>query len=113
MAAATSGHIEAVREAIALDPDVQAVTATQETLMHAAARASVGSTTPEEICKVIQFLADRGVALDVADANGVTPLMIVGEVPLNDPVALLTKLIRASGAAPREPKASAKTDEAQ
>jgi ankyrin repeat protein len=113
MAAAASGHVEAVQYAISFDPGLKAVTADKESVMHAAMRSSVATSTGPEICKVVQFLADRGADLDLPDANGITPLMIAREVPLNEPADLLVKLIRASGAEPRESKPGAKADDAQ
>ena len=58
------------------------------------------TSTQAEICKVVQFLADKGADLDPIDANGRTPLIIADIIPIDHAVELLTKLIRATGAEP-------------
>ena len=113
IAAAAWGHVEAVQYAISLDPDLKAVTAKKESVTHAVMRSSAATLTEPEICKVVQFLADRGAELDAPDANGTTPLMLAREVPLNQPADLLLKLIRAGGAEPRQSKQGAKADDAR
>jgi ankyrin repeat protein len=100
MAAANSGHVEAVTYAYELNPDIKALTNTKSTVMHAAVTGSLGLSTQPEICKVVQFLADKGADLDPIDANGRTPIIIADIIPIDNAVDLLTKLIRATGAEP-------------
>jgi hypothetical protein len=90
-----------VRYAFELDPDVRAVNKKKQTAMHAAVDDTLQRSTQPEICKVIQFLADKGAELDPADEVGSTPLMIADGPPIDTAVELLTKLITATGAKPR------------
>jgi ankyrin repeat protein len=101
MAAANSGHLDAVEYAWELDPGaVKAVTDTKAAVMHAAVTGSMQLSTQPEICKVVQFLADKGADLDPVDANGRTPIIIADVLPIDMAVELLTKLIKATGAEP-------------
>jgi hypothetical protein len=59
--------------------------------------------TQAEVCEVIQFLADKGAALDELDASGRTALSIADGPPIDKAVALLTALIVKSGKAPKIP----------
>jgi cytohesin len=103
MAAAGSGHVEAVQYAYELDPDVKAVTTTNATVMHASVFGSMLNSTQPEVCKVIQFLADKGAPLDERDARGRTPIDVADLLPIDKAVDLLTELIKKSGAAPKTP----------
>ncbi|HVW87770.1 MAG TPA: ankyrin repeat domain-containing protein, partial [Bryobacteraceae bacterium] len=101
MAAANSGHVDVVQYAYELDPDsIKAVTETKGAVMHAAVTGSMQVSTQPEICKVVQFLADKGAELDPVDVNGRTPIIIADVLPIDMAVDLLTKLIRATGAEP-------------
>ena len=101
MAAANGGHLDTVEYAYSLDPEaIKAETDTKSAVMHASVNGSMQVSTQPEICKVVQFLADKGAALDPVDANGRTPIIIADVLPIDDAVALLTKLIKASGAEP-------------
>jgi ankyrin repeat protein len=101
MAAANSGHIDVVQYAWELDPDaVKAQTDTKSAVMHAAVTGSMQTSTQPEICKVVQFLADKGAELDPVDVNGRTPIIIADVLPIDMAVDLLTKLITATGAKP-------------
>jgi hypothetical protein len=71
--------------------------------MHAAVTGSMQSSTQPEICKVIQFLADKGADLDAVDARGRTPMTTANFLPIDTAVTLLGKLIEASGATPKQP----------
>ena len=102
MAAASSGHIESVKYAYELAPDIQAVTDRKSTVMHAAVTGSMQTSTQPEICKVIQFLADKGADLDEVDARGRTPITTANVLPIDQAVELLDKLILASGKTPRQ-----------
>jgi ankyrin repeat protein len=101
MASAGSGHVEVVKYAFELDPEIKAITTAKTTAMHAAVTGSLQTSTQPEICKVVQFLADNGAELDPLDQNGRTPLMIADIIPIDNAVELLGKLIRATGAEPR------------
>jgi ankyrin repeat protein len=103
MSAASSGHIETVRYAYELDPDVKAVTDTGRTVMHASVFGSMLISTQPEVCKVVQFLADKGADLDPSDSTGRTPIMIADLLPIDKAVDLLTKLIKESGNVPKVP----------
>jgi ankyrin repeat protein len=102
MSAAGSGHIETVRYAYGLDSDVKAVTDTGRTVMHASVLGSMLTSTQPEVCKVVQFLADKGADLDPSDSTGRTPIMIADLLPIDKAVDLLTKLIKDSGKLPKQ-----------
>jgi ankyrin repeat protein len=102
MAASTSGHIETVKYAFELDPDVKAVTDAGRTVMHASVLGSMTTSTQPEICKVVQFLADQGAELDPSDSSGRTPIMLADLLPIDKAVDLLTKLIKESGKVPKQ-----------
>ena len=71
--------------------------------MHAAVTGTWRNSTQPEICKVIQFLADKGAPLDEKDARGRTPIDIADILPIDKVVDLLTELIMKSGATPKTP----------
>ncbi len=73
------------------------MTGRKQTVMHAAVIDSMQRSTQPEICKVIQFLADKGADLDPVDADGRTPIKIADVLPIDTAVELLTKLIIATG----------------
>jgi ankyrin repeat protein len=100
MQAAGSANVEVVKLAYELDPDVKAVTESRATVMHAAVT-GVGAADQKEICKVIQFLADKGAPLDERNDRGRTPIDIADVLPLDQAVDLLTELIIKSGAKPK------------
>lgn len=102
MAAASSGHVEVVKYAYELAPDIHAVTDRKSTVMHAAVTGSMLSSTQPEICKVIQFLADKGADLDAVDGRGRTPITTANQLPIDDAVTLLAKLIEAGGHTPKQ-----------
>jgi len=101
IAAAGSGHLEPVQYAYELDPEIKAVTDTRSTVIHAAVTFTMTNSTQPEICRVIQFLADKGAALDEKDARGRTPIEIADRLPIDKAVDLLTELIVKSGATPK------------
>jgi uncharacterized protein len=102
MAAASSGHVEVVKYAYELSPDINAVTERKSTVMHAAVTGSMQSSTQPEICKVIQFLADKGAELDALDGRGRTPITTANVLPIDTAVTLLAKLIEATGKTPKQ-----------
>jgi ankyrin repeat protein len=101
MAAAGSGHVEVVKYAYELSPDIKAVTDTKRTVMHASVLGSMQNSTQPEICKVVQFLADKGAELDPVDSTGRTPIILADILPIDKAVELLTKLIVQTGATPK------------
>src|SRR5436853_141445 len=103
MAAVGSGHVEVVKYVYELDQDVKALTTTGGTLMHASVSGTMANSTQPEICKVIQFIADKGAPLDEKDARGRTPIDVADTLPIDKAVDLLTDLIRKSGATPKTP----------
>ena len=101
MAAAGSGHVEVVRYAYELDPDIKAMNDRKATVMHSSVQGSMQNSTQAEVCKVVQFLAEKGAELDPADVGGRTPIMIADQLPIDKAVELLTQLIKQSGATPK------------
>src|SRR5262249_38696171 len=78
-------NIEVVKLAYELDPDVKAGTESRATVMHAAVT-GVGGADQKEICKVIQFLAEKGTPLDERNDRGRTPIDIADVLPLDQAV---------------------------
>ena len=62
--------------------------------MHAALTGTIQSSTPEDICAVITFLASKGADLSAADATGKKPIALAG--PVDGAADLLTKLTNAT-----------------
>ncbi len=103
IAAVGSGHLDAVQYAYELDSDVKATAGSKSTLMHFAVTGTMQNSTQPEICKVIQFLADKGAPLDELDGRGRTPIDLADILPIDKAVDLLTDLIKKSGATPKKP----------
>jgi len=102
MAAAASAHLAPVEYAYQLDPDITAVTTTRKsTVMHAAVSVNLQKSTQAEVCKIVQFLADKGADPDALDANGRTPIAIGNVIPIDNAVTLLNQIILASGKTPK------------
>jgi len=101
MSAAGSGHVDVVKYAYELDPDVKGVTENGTTAVHAAVTGTGQISTQPEIAKVVQFLADKGAELDLKNSRGLTPIAIADFLPLDTVVELLTKLIVQSGHTPQ------------
>lgn len=103
MQAASSTNVEVVKYIFALDSDVNAITESKGTVMHAAVT-GVGLTADQkEICKVIRFLAEKSTPLDERNSVGRTPIDVADVLPLDQAVDLLTELIIKSGAKPKTP----------
>ncbi|SPE39231.1 Ankyrin [Candidatus Sulfopaludibacter sp. SbA3] len=101
MAAAGSGHVEAVKYAYELDPNTAALNDQKATVMHAAVTGT-GSVPQPELCKVVEFLASKGAPLNEKDARGRTPFDICDPLPLDQVQDVLTRLIvQAGGVAPK------------
>ena len=95
--------MELVKYAFDLDSDVKAVTGKGLTVIHACVT-GVGPTMDQgEICKVIQFLADKGAPLDERNSAGRTPIDVADFLPIDKAVELLTELITKSGSKPKTP----------
>jgi hypothetical protein len=78
-------------------------TDTGSTLIHASVSGTMANSTQTEICKVIQFIADKGAPLDEKDARGRTAIDVADVLPIDKAVELLTQLIIKSGAKPKSP----------
>lgn len=96
------GKLDTVKYVFELDPHLHVVDVQGQTPMHAAISAAV-PRTQAEVCEVIQFLADKGAALDELDAAGRTALSIADGPPIDKAVELLTTLIIKSGTTPKIP----------
>jgi uncharacterized protein len=101
MAAASGSRLKGFKYAYELDPNVDAVTTTGNTIIHVAVGQN-GRTQPE-VCEVIQFLADHGAKLDEMNGAGRTPIAVADGLPVDMAVDLLTKLITERGGTPKIP----------
>ena len=104
MAAAGSGHLDAVRYAWELDPHADAVTTSGDTVVHAAVSPGGGKPDETEMCKVIDFLAEKGAPLDTKDARGRTPINVADGPPFDKVVAEITRLVIKAGGVPTRSK---------
>jgi len=104
MAAAGSGHLEAVQYAYQLDPHADAVTSTGATVVHAAVLPSGGPANEAEICRIVDFLAEKGAPLDSKDARGRTPINLADGPPFDKVVAEITRLVIKAGGVPTKSK---------
>ena len=102
MSAAGSGHLSVVKYAYELSPEIDAVTDRKSTVMHSAVTGSLQNSTQAEVCKVVQFLADKGAELDALDGRGRTPITIANVLPIDNAVDLLASLIEAQGKTPKQ-----------
>jgi uncharacterized protein len=104
MAAASSGHVESVKYAFELDPDIKAVsTRRKSTALHYALTGTSGKATQDQICEVVQFLADNGADLDATDGRGQTAIAIGNVIPIDKATFLIGRLIEAKGGTPKVP----------
>ena len=101
MAAASGARLKTFTYAFEIDPNVDVVTTTGNTIMHVAV--GLNGRTQPEVCEVIQFLADHGAKLDELNGAGRTPIAIADNLPVDLAVDLLTKLITARGEKPKIP----------
>jgi ankyrin repeat protein len=99
MLAAVGGKLHTVKYAYELDPRVDLLTANKATVMHSAV--ALGTRTQPEVVEIIQFLADKGAAIDEMDAGGQTPLSLADYLPVDLAVDLLTKMITERGGKPK------------
>jgi ankyrin repeat protein len=101
MVAAAGSRLKTFTYAFEIDPHVDVVTATGNTPMHVAV--GMNGRSQPEVCEVIQFLADKGAALDELNGAGRTPIAIADGLPVDLAVDLLTKLITERGGTPKIP----------
>jgi uncharacterized protein len=101
MAAASGARLSTFKYAYEIDPHVDTLTATGNTVMHVAV--GLGGRTQPEVCEVIQFLADHGARLDELNGAGRTPIAVADNLPVDLAVDLLTKLLAARGEKPKIP----------
>jgi uncharacterized protein len=101
MAAASGARLETFKYAYEIDPHVDVVTTTGNTVMHVAV--GLGGRTQPEVCEVIQFLADHGAKLDEMNGAGRTPIAVADNLPVDLAVDLLTKLLADRGEKPKIP----------
>ncbi len=101
MAAASGARLDTFTYAYEIDPHVDVVTTTGNTLMHVAV--GLGGRTQPEVCEVIQFLADHGAKLDEMNGAGRTPISVADNLPVDLAVDLLTKLLAERGEKPKIP----------
>jgi ankyrin repeat protein len=101
MAAAAGARLKTFTYAYEIDPNLDAVTTTGNTVMHVAV--GLNGRTQPEVCEVIQFLADHGAKLDEMNGAGRTPIAIADGLPVDLAVDLLTKLITEHGGKPKIP----------
>jgi ankyrin repeat protein len=104
MAAAGSGRLDAVQYAWELDPHADAVTTAGDTVVHAAVSPAGPKPDETEMCKVIDFLAEKGAPLDVKDARGRTPINVADGPPFDKAVAEITRLVIKAGGVPTKSK---------
>jgi len=101
MAAASGARLQTFTYAYEIDPHVDVVTTTGNTVMHVAV--GLGGRTQPEVCEVIQFLADHGAKLDEMNGAGRTPIAVADNLPVDLAVDLLTKLLADRGQKPKIP----------
>jgi ankyrin repeat protein len=103
MSAAGSGHVEVVKYAYELDPDPKTVLATNQTgnnAVHASVTGTGGLVPQKSVCEVIQFLADKGVDVDVKNARGQTAIQIANGLPIDTAVTLMVDMLTKAGRTP-------------
>ena len=103
MSAAGSGHVEAVKYAYELDPDPKTVLATNQTgnnAVHASVTGTGGLVPQKSVCEVVQFLADKGIDIDVKNARGQTAIQIANGLPIDTAVALMVDMLKKAGRTP-------------
>ena len=106
MLAALSGKPEVVKFTYPLDSNIDVVTDSGATLIHASVTGTANGATQSaqnDVCEVIQFLANKGAKLDERDKSGRTAIDIADRLPIDKAVDLLTALIIKSGATPKTP----------
>jgi len=102
LAAAGSGHVEAVRCAYEFDKDVKAVDSFGRNAMHESVSGTWEKATQPEVTDLVQYLADLGVPLDDVDQRGRTPIDITDNAPLDQPGQRIADIILSRGGKPRK-----------
>jgi hypothetical protein len=102
MEAAGSGKVEAVKYAYDLDPDPKTVQATNQTGNNAVHMSvtGTGGRPQKDTCDVIQFLSDKGVDVDVKNAQGRTAIQIANILPIDTAVTLMVDILKKEGRTP-------------
>jgi ankyrin repeat protein len=105
MAAAASGHVDVVKYAAELNPgELLAVNAAGDNAVIASVSNGAGAGQPA-IVEVIQFLADKGVDVDVKNALGKTALSIADFSPIDQAVDRIVLILTQQGRKPIIPSA--------
>ena len=76
LAAAGSGSLDAVKYALTLDPNINAVAQGGKSIIHMA----LANRTATDNEAIITYLADKGATLNVRDEHGITPADFVNRV---------------------------------
>lgn len=101
MSAAGSGHVEVVKYAYELDPGVVKETNnTGNNAVHMSVTGTGGLVPQKSICEVIQFLSDKGVDVDVKNAQGRTAITIANGLPIDNAVDLMVAILTKEGRKP-------------
>jgi ankyrin repeat protein len=101
MQAVGSAKLPVVQYAFELDNDVAAVTDSGSTVMHATVLGTANRSTQDEICQIIQFLADKGADPDPQNERGMTPIQIADIIPIDKAALLFYDLTIKAGRAPK------------
>jgi ankyrin repeat protein len=101
LAAAGSGHVEAVRCAYEFDKDAKAVDSFGRNAMHVSVSGTWEKATQPEVTELVQYLVDMGVPLDDVDQRGRTPIDITNNAPLDQPAQRIADIIMSRGGTPR------------
>jgi len=101
LAAAASGHVEAVKYAYQFDKGVKAVDDAGFTAMHESMLSIGAPATQPELTELVQYLADIGVPLDEEDHRGRTAIQIGDGAPLDQPVQRIADIVISRGGTPR------------
>jgi hypothetical protein len=72
-------------------------------VLHYALTGTSGKATQDQICEVVQFLADNGADLDATDGRGQTAIAIGNVIPIDKATFLIGRLIEAKGGTPKVP----------
>lgn len=99
--AVASGRVAAVEYAFQYDDDVTVKNDQDATLMHRIASSRLGELTEDNIVEVIDFLAEKGAALDEEDARKRTPISLADNLPITKAVNRLYELVLASNNLPK------------
>ena len=101
MAAAGSGHVDVVKYAYELDPGTaQATNKTGNNAVHMSVTGTGNLVPQKSVCEVIQFLSDKGVDVDVKNAQGRTAIQIANGLPIDTAVDLMVAILTKQGRTP-------------